>query len=276
MLAIQGPGRPSHVPKATLRFTAFAAPAPTRHPAIKFRAEAAMRFQAAILIPFCLTLSAWSQLTYTVPVRDKSDPGNPLQISGTASFTESIVANSVTSSSNFNVKARNVSGKAIVLLLASFDYAGPHGGRTRHPVQIDHFFWGAIAPGDSFVLARSRSRRRTFPLEAADEPKAEVGIEYVQFVDGSSFGDETAAEDILGLRPVILEALRRLDAATDKEEFLARLAKKIQPDDADRFLEAFRQTQKNYGTAVARTQVHTGLIVATGRAPALRVQAAKK
>jgi hypothetical protein len=235
-----------------------------------------MRFQAAILVPFCLTLSAWSQLTYTVPVTDKSDPGIPLQISGTASFTESIVANSVTSSSNFKVKARNVSGKAIVLLLAYFDETGPHGGSTHHPIEIDHFFWGAIAPGHSFVLASSRSRRRTYPLETADEPKAEAGVEYVQFVDGSSFGDETAAKDILGLRPVILEALRRLDAATDKEEFLARLAQKIQPDDADRFLEAFRQTQKSYGTAVARAQVHTGLIVAKSRAPALQVQAAKK
>jgi hypothetical protein len=235
-----------------------------------------MRFQAAILVPFCLTLSAWSQLTYTVPVTDKSDPGIPLQISGTASFTESIVANSVTSSSNFKVKARNVSGKAIVLLLAYFDETGPHGGSTHHPIEIDHFFWGAIAPGHSFVLASSRSRRRTYPLETAEEPKAEAGVEYVQFVDGSSFGDETAAKDILGLRPVILEALRRLDAATDKEEFLARLAQKIQPDDADRFLEAFRQTQKSYGTAVARAQVHTGLIVAKSRALALQVQAAKE
>ena len=101
-----------------------------------------MRFQAAILVALCLTLSAWSQLTYTVPVTDKSDPGSPLQISGTASFTESIVRNSVTSSSNFKVKARNVSGKAIVLLLASFDEAGPHCGGTHHPVEIDHFFWG--------------------------------------------------------------------------------------------------------------------------------------
>jgi hypothetical protein len=78
-----------------------------------------MRFQAAIVVPLFLTVSAWSQLTYTVPVTDKSDPGSPLQISGTASFTESIVRNSVTSSSNFKVKAGMYPGKAIVLLLAA-------------------------------------------------------------------------------------------------------------------------------------------------------------
>src|SRR5881275_3001914 len=57
-------------------------------------------------------------------------------ISGAASFKESIVANSVTSSSNFKVEALNVSGRAIVLLLAYFDEAGPHGGRTQHPVGL--------------------------------------------------------------------------------------------------------------------------------------------
>jgi hypothetical protein len=243
---------------------------------VELRAEALMRFQAAILVPLCLTLSAWSQLTYTVPVMDKSDPGSPLKISGTASFAERIVANSVTSSSNFTVEARNVSEKTIVLLLAYFDEAGPHGSGTHHLIQIDHFFWGDIAPGDSFVLARSRSGKRTYPLEAAVEPKAEVGVQYVQFIDGSTFGDETTAKGILGIRAVILEALRRLDTATDKEEFLALLAQKIQPDDADGFLETFRRTQKRYGTPAARAQVHAGLIVAEGRVSSLRVQAAKK
>src|SRR5713101_5467978 len=43
---------------------------------VEFRAEAAMKFQAAIRLQLCLTLSAWSQLTFTVPVVDKSDPGS--------------------------------------------------------------------------------------------------------------------------------------------------------------------------------------------------------
>ena len=94
-----------------------------------------MKFQAAILLPVCLTLSAWSQLTFTVPVVDKSDSGSPLEISGTATFTEQMVANSVTASSTFKINARNTSRKGIVLLLAYFDEAGPHGRRhsTYHP-----------------------------------------------------------------------------------------------------------------------------------------------
>ncbi len=241
-----------------------------------------MRFKAAILFPLCLTLSAWSQLTYTVPVVDKSDPGSPLKISGTASFSELIVADSVTSSSNFRVEARNMSGTAIVLLLAYLDEAGPNGGETHHPIYIDHFFWGDIAPGESFELARGRSGRRTSalrinPLGPAADPEAEVSVQYVQFVDGSTFGDEATAKDILDQRPVILGALRRLNHAGSSEELLALLAEKIQPETADRFLEAFRRTEKHRGIAAARAQVRTALTVAEERTPTFRtVQAAQK
>jgi hypothetical protein len=67
-----------------------------------------MRFRHFVVgflavLSFCFTRSAWPQLTYTVPVVDKSDSGSPLKISGTASFTELIVANSVKSSSSFHL-----------------------------------------------------------------------------------------------------------------------------------------------------------------------------
>jgi hypothetical protein len=42
-------------------------------------------------------------------------------------------------------------------------------------------------------------------------------VQYVQFVDGSTFGDETTAKDILGTRSAILDALRRLDKASNSE-----------------------------------------------------------
>jgi hypothetical protein len=124
-----------------------------------------MRFRHSVmvflvLLSFGLTRFVWSQLTYTVPVVDKSDPGSPLKISGTASFTELTVSNSVRSSNSFRVDARNLSEKGVLLLRAYFDEAGPHGGRTQQVIQIDHFFWGQIGPGESFVLARKRPEGR--------------------------------------------------------------------------------------------------------------------
>jgi len=227
------------------------------------------------LLSFCFTRSAWSQLTYTVPIVDKSDSRSPLKISGTASFTELIVANSVKSSSTFKVDARNVGDKAIILVLAFVDQAGPHGVGTHQVIQRDHFFWGNIAPGESIVLARGPLAKRPSaccisPRGPASEPKAEIRVEYVQFIDGSTFGNKTTAKDILGTRSAIFDALRRLDNASNSENFLALLEQKIQPEEADTFLETFRRTRKSHGTAAARAQVHKGLTAAAAHAAAMR------
>ncbi len=234
-----------------------------------------------VVLSFCRTRSAWPQLTYTVPIVDKSDPRSPLKISGTASFTELIVANSVKSSSTFKVDARNVGDKAIILVLAYVDEDGPHGVGSRHVFKRDHFFWGNIAPGESIVLARSRPGRRpsaccASPRGPANEPKAEIRVQYVQFTDGSTFGDKTTAKDVLGTRSAILGALRRLDNASNSENFLALLAQKIQPEDADIFLETFRRTRKSHGTAAARAQVHRGVTAAAAHAAAMRAVQAER
>jgi len=238
--------------------------------------EAAMRFRATLVLPLCLTLSAWAQLTFTVPVVDQSDFGSPLEISGTASFTEKVVANSVTTSSEYLVTARNASGRGIVLLVAYFDEAGPRGGGTHHILQFDNLFRPEFGPGESFVLARSDPGNRSSfccvnPLWTADEPKAEVRVQFVQFSDGSTFGVEATAKDILAIRSVVSDRLHRLDGARSDQEFLQLLEQKIQPDAADAFFEAVRNIQKAKGTAAARNQVRSGLANAEKHLAASRI-----
>ena len=234
-----------------------------------------------VVLSFGLTRSAWSQLTYTISVVDKSEPGSPLQITGTASFTEVINVNSARLCSSYRVDARNVSEKGILLVLAYFDQMGPHGNGTREVIQTDHFFWGQIAPGESLILARRRPEAGMSPcavtsLAPANELKAEVHVQYVQFTDGSTFGDETTAKGALRTRSAILEALRQLDNASDSESFLRLLAHKIQPEDADSFLDIFRRTKKQHGTTIARSQVHTGVVAAQDHAVALRAVQAER
>jgi len=238
-----------------------------------------MTLRAAVLIPLCLTLSAWCQLTYTVPVVDKSDAGSPLEISGSASFTENVLANAVASSSEYQVMARNVYGKGIVLLVAYFDEAGPHGGGAHHVLQFDDFFRPEIGPGEWFVLAQSHPGSHSTsccvnPLQAADEPRADVRVQFAQFSDGSAFGDEMAARDILAIRSVITDSLRRLDETRTDQEFLHILAQKIKPEAADGFLEWLRQNQAEQGTAGARKQVRTGLANAEKHMAAMNTPAA--
>jgi hypothetical protein len=212
----------------------------------------------------------WAQLTYTVPVTEKGDSGKTLQISGTASFTERITGESVTLSSNFRVKARNSSDRGILLVVADYEQIGPHGGASHDVIEIDHFFWGNIGVGESFVLAEGRQSARIIPLSPAEEPRAEIRVRYVQFTDGSAFGDERAAKEALATRYAILESLRRLDNASGNEEFRKLLARRVLPEYADGFLENVRRTANYKGTRQARTQIRVALATAEARMPALQ------
>ena len=87
---------------------------------------------------------------------DKSEFGSPLQISGNISFFGQITGNSVSSSSDYTLTARNVSGKEVIFLLVRFSEMGPRAGGTLHNYQWDKFFRDeGLAPGTVFVLDRS-------------------------------------------------------------------------------------------------------------------------
>jgi hypothetical protein len=223
-----------------------------------------MRFGVTFVLPVVLAVSAWSQLTFTIPVQDRSDAGTPLAISGTISFSESVLMNSITTSTDYEVKARNRSDKQIVLMVATFDESGPHGGNRHHILQFDDVFRLGISPGQSFVLTRSDRGTPAFccidPHSKAEQPQAAVRVLYVQFSDGSTFGDKNAAKDILEIQASVLDRLRTLDDARSDEEFLRVLRQDIEPDEADSFFEAIRRTQKEKGTAAARSRVRSALI----------------
>jgi hypothetical protein len=223
-----------------------------------------MRFGVAFVLPWVLAVSAWSQLTFTIPVQDKSGTGNPLEISGTISFSENVVLKSITTSADYEVKARNHSDKPIVLIVATFDESGPHGGSRHHILQFDDIFRLGISPGQSFVLSRSDRTTPAFccvdPQSKAEQPRADVRVVFVQFSDGSTFGDKAAAKNIFEIQAAVLDRLRTLDDARSDEEFLRLLRKGIEPDEAEAFFEAIRRTQKEKGTSMARGRVRSALI----------------
>ena len=251
-------------------------------------AEAAMTVRVTACLLLCLTLSSWAQASVTVPVVDKSEPGSPLQISGNITFADQVAGNSVSSSSDYLLTARNVSGKGIVFMLVRFDESGPHGGGVLHNIQWDDFFSDdGIAPEDVFLLDRSpggviRSGCCTNSLDSGTDPLAEVRVVYAEFSDGSTYGEKREAKDILAVRSVIVKTLHHLDEATDDQTFLRLLAQKLKPDEVDGFFEAARRAQKSDGTRAARSLVHTKLanaekhLAVMRTAPALRTPAPRR
>lgn len=219
-----------------------------------------MTLRAAAYLVLFLVPSGFAQTAVTVPVTGDPAPGSPLKIAGKIIFTDHIFGNSVVSSSSYELTARNVSGKGIVLVLVRFRESGPHGGTILHNIQWDNFFRDdEIAPEENFVLDRSKGGFETYccinPLESGIDPMAEARVIYTEFADGSTYGERSEATDILTTRSVIGEHLHQLDGVTGNEAFLRLLAQKLKSDEADTFFERLRSVQKRGGTEAARAQV---------------------
>jgi len=80
--------------------------------------------------------------------------------------------------------------------------------------------------GESLVLARDgpggTSACCVSTRGPANELHAEIRVQYVQFIDGSTFGDATTAKDILCTRSAILEFRHRLLAFKASRPEVAR------------------------------------------------------
>jgi hypothetical protein len=212
---------------------------------------------------FCwLSLSSPSlaqQEPFDVPFDDAALTASPITATGKISVRETVAANEVKSSWEENVDATNRSTKSILLLIGDFDAIGPHSnGGTR--LTMEYFFGGPISPGGTFSLVKQSFVRDSCcmnPLRETHEPKATFRLIFVQFLDGSTFGDAAQAENALAIRDRTLQALRTLAqvAAKDKQRFQSQLERQLQLDDTLGVFASIRGTQEQKGAdaAIART-----------------------
>ena len=170
--------------------------------------------------------AALAQEVLTVPLVDKTGAGNPFQVSGRLLLSEAVRANELEWSWGENVVVKNVSGKPILLFVATLMEIGRHraapgrhsspGNGPTYQLEDDRFFSEKlIKPGESLVL------RDTAPgtpdvaccIDASAEtrdPSAEFRVYFIQFADGSTFGDPADAREALAMRQMIVSGLREL------------------------------------------------------------------
>jgi hypothetical protein len=152
-----------------------------------------------------------------VPVEDSSGAGSPLQVSGSVSFVESVAANEVTSYRSEDVRVRDISHEPILLIVASFEDAGPRSSGENFDLVVDNFFKEkVILPGEEVVLLqRPLGQHHTsepFRVARGDErpPRAQFRLLFAQLLDGSTFGDPAAAKKWLDMRHSTLVSLKKL------------------------------------------------------------------
>jgi hypothetical protein len=153
------------------------------------------------------------QKVIKVPFDNTVVSGSPIEVTGQVLVQETIAGNQVSSAWEENVTAKNISPKPILLLLGILDAIGPYsdGG---YELRIDRFFSQDVIPPQATIPVASGTTLRGAccinPLGEAQDPKADFRVLFVQFLDGSTFGDPDSAQDVLKSRASALHDLREL------------------------------------------------------------------
>jgi hypothetical protein len=229
----------------------------------------------------CLALScvlcfarsfAAQQEQMNVPLIDRSSSGNPLEVTGQVLLQETVDGTQLESSWGERVVAKNISAKPILLLVTSLTLIGRHSrGVLRGPgdgptyvVSDDRFFnKSLIRPGESLVLRDTKPDKSQVeccisPSERGSDPKAEFRVRFVQFADGSTFGDSAQAKDEFAVRAMIFDGLRALVKSYSEHGesgFLAEMRRQ-QPWSASLPFADIRKSYDESGlsSAIARAQ----------------------
>jgi hypothetical protein len=161
-------------------------------------------------------------------VTDISPDGSPLKLSGTISlcegepsFKQSLTTNEPLSTfeqyfeggiRDGGIRVENTSGKPVLSFVIDVGTAFPH-GRGNHPYShgMDHFFDTQGLAAGRFEIQGVRSAHfwTTVPSSlSVVNPSASGRVVFVEFEDGTHFGDPSSAEYLLKRRVSLLSALR--------------------------------------------------------------------
>jgi hypothetical protein len=183
---------------------------------------------------------ALSQDVLTVPLVDKGEAGSPFAVSGNAFLREVVRGNELEWAWGEKVVLKNASDKPILLFVVTLTELGRHnagqragpGNGATYQLGDDRFFnEKLIQTGESLVLRDTTPSRPQVeccinPLAEAREASVDYRLLFVQFADGSTFGDPAEARNALTLRQSIVNNLRELlqsHAALGDSGFAAKL-----------------------------------------------------
>lgn len=199
-----------------------------------------------------LNLSA-SAANVSVPLAEKPLDGNPVHNTGTVVISEGASNGMLSMSFQTDWAIKNISSKTIVAVVETMLVQYSNGSSDSVTEEYDAFFHPQLLnPGDSFPMGSGGSNGQKVIEDrhsGHSDPACEVAAQWVQFADGSTFGDVQQAKHLLASRKLIFEALGRLDdvyKSDGAEVFLSELLKPIADPHADGYIEHLRQFEKQH------------------------------
>ncbi len=165
----------------------------------------------------CVMASAQQATQETfIPVVDRSPSGSPIAVSGTF-IVKDEPAELFRHSGEGKISLTNVSSKPVLLTVLQI-----HMEVVRAPDMDsrsdDNFFSNLLQPGstdtvaDSWRFGTASSEAESMPREERVTPGANVSMLFVQFADGSTWGDPTKAKTALEYRVNTVNRLMALES----------------------------------------------------------------
>lgn len=232
-----------------------------------------MKTLAGLTCVFCLSTPFYAA-DWSVSIVDKSTTGAPLVSAGivTVSLLTAPTGATVISHRD-DWKATNTSAKPVVALVATLLITFQTGTRVTRTARYDAYFHPTIVqPGDEVDLYADSLGGQITKAGPSDlgEPVVDVTLRWVQFSDGTVFGDSQYGADLVRTRRDIRSALTKLDQVYRTQggsAFLAELEKPVESaPDADTYIEHLRIFEKQNGIEATVNQVEQHLKTAQQRA----------
>lgn len=182
-----------------------------------------------LLVTLLLAALSFAQEQKTDVAATDAVSGQPLTFSGTIQCDEIVNGGNIAQKFNGNISGKNVSGKEILLYVVRFDPVCFRQGIAPQQYQHDWFFKEhGILDGESvpFPLELDSDHDGVNPNVAVSSLPATVL--YVQFADGSEYGNHDAGMFNRNQRSEVEAYLRQLVAA-DQAGFVRLLNEKKDP-----------------------------------------------
>jgi len=221
----------------------------------------------------------------TLQVTDASAPDSPIHISGSLIVAESIETSPrcavvhaqrcALTSTQYDVTLRNISDQPIVAYVANVNGQTSEGHYLGRGYHAERIFGSLFAPGTGETWPNSGGVEIT-PQTAEVQPtnpSAAGQVLFVQFADGTTFGDRKAGEGLLLNRQQLLERLVQLDAIYTRQGEQAFDKAARQPNAGGML--GIAQFEKEDGPVATIARIRHMLATAEQRLAAMNAQAAR-
>jgi hypothetical protein len=169
--------------------------------------------QITVLFGFLIGTSAASHGQRTVALDDVSEHGAPLRVSGTISF-EVDPSPAIRYTYRTEGSVANVSGRDVVLTVIHIEASGENAPGLDSNLVVDRFFGPTVLRADQSEKIEMPPVSFGTPTINSSGPPIRVAtakVTFVQFANGSKWGDADAGRRLIRQRRFTLERFERLN-----------------------------------------------------------------